>query len=393
MKDALYMAWQYLFHHKVKTMLLVFAIALIVYLPVGLKVIVDQTAQALTERARVTPLVIGAKGSSLELVLNSLYFESAPPLAISYSEVDRVASYNGTTAIPVYSRFKVRHQPIIGTTIDYFRFRRLKIAAGRQMAMLGECVVGAAAARRLGVSVGDAVISSPDSVFDLAGVYPLKMNVVGVLKSTDSPDDEAVFADVKTTWTIAGLAHGHEKLSDTTDNSKVIGKGDGVIVANAAVIKYNEITPENVNSFHFHGDMAEFPVTAVIAIPKDDKSSAILQGKYLGEDELVQIVRPFDVMNDLTETVVSIRQYVLTAVIVIGISTVITTILVFMLSLRLRKREVITMHRIGGSRARVFSILSAEIVVTIFMGVCLAGILTVITAEFGTELIRSIVMQ
>ena len=79
MTDVLYMSWQYLAHHKVKTTILVVSITLIVYLPIGLKVVVDQSADSLTARAEATPLVIGAKGSPLELVLNTLYFESDVP--------------------------------------------------------------------------------------------------------------------------------------------------------------------------------------------------------------------------------------------------------------------------------------------------------------------------
>ena len=81
------------------------------------------------------------------------------------------------------------------------------------MAMTGECVLGATAADAAGVGLEGHVYSSPETVFDLAGVYPLKMKVVGVLKPTGTPDDLAVFVDVKTTWIIEGLAHGHQDLS------------------------------------------------------------------------------------------------------------------------------------------------------------------------------------
>jgi putative ABC transport system permease protein len=81
------------------------------------------------------------------------------------------------------------------------------------MAMMGECVLGCRAAEDAAVGPGGHVLSSPESVFDLAGVYPLRMKVVGVLKPAGTPDDLAVFVDVKTTWVIVGLAHGHQDLS------------------------------------------------------------------------------------------------------------------------------------------------------------------------------------
>jgi len=93
------------------------------------------------------------------------------------------------------------------------------------------------------------------------------MSITGVLERTDSPDDEAVFVDVKTAWVIAGLAHGHQDLSKPQASSQVLKKEDGVIVGNAAVVQYNEIAPDNIDSFHFHGDPSGFPLTAVIAVP------------------------------------------------------------------------------------------------------------------------------
>ena len=51
MKDVLYLAWRYLSFHRVKTAILVTSIALIVYLPVGLNVLVGESARELTARA------------------------------------------------------------------------------------------------------------------------------------------------------------------------------------------------------------------------------------------------------------------------------------------------------------------------------------------------------
>ena len=92
--------------------------------------------------------------------------------------------------------YAVEDQPIIGTTLDYFAFRGLTVSQGRQMAMLGECVLGAKAASALAVAVGGHVLSTPVGAFDVAGTYPLKMPVVGILEPTETADDEAVFVDL-----------------------------------------------------------------------------------------------------------------------------------------------------------------------------------------------------
>ena len=166
MNQILYLAWRYLAFHRVKTAILVTSITLILYVPVGLRVLVDQSAQQLTSRAEATPLIVGLKGSPLELVLNSLYFRSDHPEPIRYAEAMRVEESELAQAIPLYVRFRARGYPIVGTTFDYFAFRTLRIAAGRQLAMLGECVVGARVATALGLGPGDEITSSPESLFD-----------------------------------------------------------------------------------------------------------------------------------------------------------------------------------------------------------------------------------
>ena len=188
MRDVLYLAWRYLAYNRGKTAVLVTSIMLVVYLPLALRVLVARSAAELTARAETTPLVVGAKGSALELTLNALYFESAPPEATTYAQFVRIDDSGLARAIPLYSRFHARGHPIIGTTIEYFDFREVRFDAGRAMAVLGECVVGSTVAERLGLAPGDSVISSPESVFDLAGVYPLKMRVSGVLARSFTPD-------------------------------------------------------------------------------------------------------------------------------------------------------------------------------------------------------------
>ncbi len=393
MKEALYLAWRYLAYHRIKTAILVMSITLIVFLPVGLNVLVGQSAAELTARAEATPLLVGAKGSPLELVLNSLYFESDAPELTSYGQVTRISETELAEPIPLYVRFHTRDRPIVGTTLAYFEFRKLRFAAGRAMAVLGECVVGARVAASLGIGPGDTVISSPESVFDLAGVYPLRMRVVGVLAPAHTPDDLAVFVDLKTAWIIEGLGHGHQDLAAPEAAAGVLSREENRITANASVLQYNEITEENIDSFHFHGDLSGNPITALIAVPHSQKSGVLLRGRYQADEEPSQIVRPIAVMNDLLDTILTIQRYVVAAILIVAVATLATAALVFLLPLRLRKREIETMVKIGGSRLSVAAVLVSEIVVVLVLGVALAGGLTLLTSRFGSAAIHTIILS
>ena len=393
MKDVLFLAWRYLAHNRVKTGVLVGSIMLIVYLPVALRVLVRQSAAELTSRAEATPLLVGAKGSPLELALSSLYFESDTPELTTYAEAERVADSGLAQAIPLYVRFKVRAQPIVGTSIEYFEFRESNFADGRAMATLGECVVGSRAAEVLGVSVGESVITSPVSVFDIAGVYPLKMQVVGVLEPSYTADDVAVFVDLKTAWIVQGLVHGHQDMAAPESATGVLSREGDNIVANASVIQYTEITPENIDSFHFHGSTGSYPISAVIVAPHDQKSGTILMGRFESLDIPSQILQPTTVIDDLLGTIFTVQNFVVAGMLLVGLAALATAVLVFVLSLRLRKREIETMAKIGGSKLRVAGVLVTEIAVVVLASVVLAGILTALTTRFASTAVRILLLQ
>ncbi|NIQ74766.1 MAG: hypothetical protein GWN80_04370, partial [Gammaproteobacteria bacterium] len=158
--DSLYIAWKYISFNKVKTATLVACITLISFLPVALELLLNESEKQLMSRAVSTPLVIGAKGSALDLVMNTLYFDDEVPELITMEAANRVMDTELALPIPLYVRFQARGNPIVGTTLDYFDFRGLRISEGRQLAVLGDCVLGARVAESLGLKPGDSLVSS-----------------------------------------------------------------------------------------------------------------------------------------------------------------------------------------------------------------------------------------
>jgi len=396
MIDSLYVAWRYLGFNWARSLTLVACVTLIAFLPLSLQLLLDESERQLVARAESTPLLVGAKGSALDLVMNSLYFGKTVPELISMAAVDRVAEDDLALPIPLYVRFRARGFPIVGTNLDYFEFRRLRMAAGRNLALLGECVLGARAAEDLGLKPGDPLLSSPETLFDLAGVYPLKMRVAGVLAPTHGPDDLAVFVDLKTTWVIQGLVHGHADLSTVTDPTLVMNRSDGKVTATAKVAQYTEITAENIDSFHFHGSPDSYPITAVVALPRDEKAGAILRGRYIGtanSSESQQIQVPGTVVGELLATVFRVKSILDAVILVVAIATLLALTLVFALSLRLRQREIQTIFKLGCSRSTIARLLGAEIAIVLLLSAALTGLLLMVVTHFQEPLVRSLFIR
>ena len=278
----------------------------------------------------------------------------------------------------------------MGTTVDYLDFRALSFAEGRSFTILGESVLGAGAARRLGLGPGDSLTSSPESFFDLAGAYPLKTKVVGVLAPSGTPDDLAVFVDLKTAWVMQGIGHGHQDLTRVQDPTLVIERDAKRVVGSAKVVEYQEITESNRDSFHFHGEPSSYPVSAAVIVPEDDRAGTLLLGRFVDGSLGGQLIRPRAIVGDLMTTIFRIKEILDLAVAIVGTAAVLALVLVFSLSFRLREQELQTNFEIGASRGTTARLLAAEL---LLLGgasaVCIVGVLVVLD-RFSAAIVRGL---
>ena len=392
MSHSLYIAWKYVSFYKARSLTFVACVALIAALPLALELLLDRSERQLSSRAMATPLLLGTRGSALDLVMNALYFDDEVPNLVSMAAADAVDASELAIAIPLYVRFQARGFPIVGTSVDYLDFRHLELDSGRQMALLGDCVIGAEVAAQLGLKAGDSLLSSPQALFDLAGVYPLKMKVAGVLARSYSPDDRAVFVDVKTAWVVQGLVHGHQDLAQVSDPGVVMRRDEGSVVANAKLVEFNEVTADNLGSFHFHGAAQDYPLTAVLVVPDDERAGTLLRGRYLDAAAPYQLVVPSEVVDGLLATIFRIKNILDAVILLVGTATLIALLLVFSLSLRLRQREIRTVFRIGGSRSTVVRLLSAEVSIILALSLFVCCLALVVVDAYSDDLVRWILL-
>jgi putative ABC transport system permease protein len=102
MMDSLTIAWKYISYYKARTATLIACVTLIAVLPLALEVLLDESEQQLLSRADSTPLLLGARGSALDLAMNSLYFDDEVPELISMRAVDEIEASDLAMAIPLY---------------------------------------------------------------------------------------------------------------------------------------------------------------------------------------------------------------------------------------------------------------------------------------------------
>jgi len=392
MKQSFYLAIKYLMFYKFRTVVLVFSIGLILFLPIGLERLITESEEQMLKRAEATPLIIGAKGSSTDLVINTLYFQQDDIEPIKLLKVDELNRMELGYAIPMLSVFKARGFPIVGTDLDYFNFRNFSFSAGRNLQWVGECVLGSNVAEKLNLKIGDDLVSSPENFIDLAGVYPLKMKVIGILNSMNNADDQAVFTDLKTNWIIMGLGHGHQDLQNIYDPTLVLKRDSSQVTASSKVFMFNEINSDNLESFHFHGNLTEYPITSILFVPNDLKSSTILRGRFEANEITDQITVPKTIVENLLQTIFRIKRIFNMIFTLVGLATLIIIGLIVILTLRLRKDELFTMFTIGSSKNKTIEIIGFELLIMVFLSILISLGLYGITGYFIQEFMQQFII-
>ena len=374
--NALFLAIAYLRYNWARSLVLVMVAALIMFVPVATQTLLSTSERALVARGESTPLLLGSRGSQLDLTMAALYFSEERPAPVPMREVEAIWDSGLGVPIPVHTAFSSGGFRIVGTTLDYFDFRDLEVAEGRGLSVLGDAVIGAGVAAALDKRVGDALVSAPENLFDLDGVYPLEMPIVGVLALTNTPDDQAIFVDIKTAWVIQGIGHGHEDVVTAAD----IAAGTDAL-ANAAVVQYQRITPENIESFHFHGSNDDFPASAVIVVPNDTRSGTILKGRYLDSESPTQLIEPAGVIQGLVDRIFRIKALLDVVTAIIAVAAVAAIGLAVFLSYRLRTKEIATAVKLGARRGMVMRLLAAETVTLLLIAGTIAAIGVVIVSH------------
>jgi putative ABC transport system permease protein len=397
MKSALFLAWKSLLWHRGRSLTIIAAVAIMIWLPVTVRLTLNQFREEITARANSTPLIAGAKGSRVDLTLHALYFDAVATAETTMAVVNEVTDSDLGVAIPLHIRHRSESSPgtigaaIVGTSPEYFEFRQLRVDRGEMISMLGECVIGANVADRMQLKPGDAILSANQNTLDLAGNYPLKMNVTGVLKRSQSADDNAIFTDVRTTWVIDGIGHGHQEVNRETDPALVLPSEDpNSVKANAGVLPYTEITEDNLDSFHFHGDPTTFPLTAVIIVPNDEKSRVLTLGRFASATQSAQCLSPADIITELLQIVFRIEQVVWACSVAAGVVTLLLLGLILTLTMRLRAAEMQTMFRIGCSRSTIALLQLSELLLLLICSIAIATAASLISASAGSGWIRDL---
>lgn len=206
----------YLRDRALNTALNVLILTLAVATLVILVLFSAQLGERFDRDARGVDLVVGAKGSPLQLILSTVYHADVPTGNIPLSTLDTLRSDPTVAkAIPVALGDNFRGFRIVGTTAAYVEHYGGRLAQGRLWAGDGETVIGAEVARRTGAAPGQKFLGSHGLSADGGGEHEAHpFQVVGVLRPTGTVLDRLILTSVESVWDVHGIHHDEREAHD-----------------------------------------------------------------------------------------------------------------------------------------------------------------------------------
>lgn len=154
-------------------------------------------------------LVVGAKGSPLQLILSSVYHIDIPTGNIPLAAQAQIAQNRMVKkVIPLALGDSFNGFRIVGTNPDYVTHYGGTLAQGRLFRAPLEAVFGAQAAARTGIVLNGRFTGSHGLAHGGESHGEAPFTVVGILKPTGTVLDRLVLTPVESVWRVHELVHG-----------------------------------------------------------------------------------------------------------------------------------------------------------------------------------------
>ena len=209
-------AWKNIIYKPLNTALCVSLLLFGVGIISLLLLIQNQLEQKFKRDLQNIDLVIGAKGSPLQLVLSAVYHLDAPTGNIKLAEARKIMDAPIVEeAIPLAYGDSYQGFRILGTTEDYLKKYDAQLAKGRTFSKAMETTLGADVAQRTGLEIGAIFLGTHGDVKEGIVHEDHPYTVVGILQKTNTVLDRLVLTNVESVWQVHSHHGDHPPPIDT----------------------------------------------------------------------------------------------------------------------------------------------------------------------------------
>lgn len=290
-------------------------------------------------------LVIGAKGSPMQLILSSVYQMDAPTGNINYKDAQIWMKHPFVkTAIPLAFGDNYRGFKIVGTTDEYLKKYDAKIATGTTFNKNFEVVLGSEVARKMNLKIGEKFFGSHGDAAEGELHEEFPYVVKGIASPTGKVIDNLILSNIESVWAM----HNHKEESTSTATHQHEEGGDH---------HHEEVNFEDENH----------EITAVL-IKLKNKMGFVLWPRLIAQNTNMQAASPAIEINRLFSLFgigLDALQYLAYGIMLIsGISIFIA----LYNTLKERKYEFALMRVSGATRSQLLILVVFESILLCFVG-------------------------
>lgn len=340
-----------------------------------------QLSSALTRNAAGIDLVIGAKGSPLQLVLAGVYHADVPPGNIPLSEMSRWQRHPMVKrAIPISVGDSFNGYRIVGTTPDFAALYDAEILAGEYWHAPFQAVIGSQVAATTNLTIG--------SQFD--GVHGLtdggdrheqsSYQVVGQLVKTGSVLDRLVFTSLESVWQM----HGDHRARDHSQEKGIASEHENAHEHQDEHQDQQEEAHEHENarrqehasnaSADFSNHEADREITMIL-IKFSSPLGMLTLPREVNETSSLQAAAPALEIARLVQVVGVGLNWLNAFAAILVLSAALSILAALYASLRARRQGLAVLRCLGATRWELFYLLYIEGMLLTIAGTCLGLVL------------------
>lgn len=393
--NLFFIGWQNMKYRPASVVLSLILFALGIGLVSFLLQVERQVQQKFENNLAGIDLVVGAKGSPLQLVLSSMYHIDAPTGNISLGDARPFLRQGHPLierAVPLsmgdsYSGFR-----IVGTTHEFLEMYNVDLSEVKLWQENFEVTVGVSVAKKLDLNIGDRFQSSHGFTDDLHS-HDQDLIVVGVLPPTNTVLDQLILTAPGTYWHMHGdhsetkgrpeephghnhsdhdhahdhnhehEGHNHQDGHDGHDHDAPGGAGEETESSSPSSLSYLLSQPD------------ETAITSMLLQFKGRNFQALNLGRNINENTDLQAASPAIEINRLFSLLDSATAAIEALALAIVLVSAISIFLALYNKLRTRKFELAYMRVKGASRMQVFVLIILEGLFISIIGTLLGFIL------------------
>lgn len=392
--NLLHVSWKNLWNKSLSTILSLILIAFGVGLLSVLVLFQNQFSEQFEKNQAGIGMVVGAKGSPLQLILNSMFHIDAPTGNIKIKDAAFLFNKKNPyieNSVPLSVGDSYKSFRIIGTDHSILDLYSNELSEGKLWSDKMEVTVGFQVAQELNLALGDEFYSSHGfNEGDLEHDEGEKFKIVGILAAHGSVIDKLILANTEAIWSVHD-SHGHSDESiDHEHEGHDHGSGDH---------DHNHENVSVVDSLRARGpkeksflDYPEKEITSVLIQFKEDKKRAIPvinMPRGITENTPLMATAPAYELNKLMANVGSGIKGLKYLAMLIAIISALSIFISLYNNLRDRKHELAMMRVVGAKPVQLFKLILFEAIIIGIIGSIIGLILSHLAMMFISGMLNN----